>query len=117
MCSAWCSRPVKGCAANRRSIAIPSGTEFFPDIAAMLADQPGRRPSRALLSTRGEAVIVGIDGTPAVREMATGTEVYARSIIEALAVSKGDRTLRVYANASHPPPWLPTTVEWRGIPF
>ena len=31
--------------------------------------------------------------------MATGTEVYARSIIESLAASRGPRTMRVYANA------------------
>jgi len=29
-------------------------------------------------------MMVGIDGTPAIRRYATGTEVYARSIIEAL---------------------------------
>src|SRR5438132_7331195 len=62
-------------------------------------------------------MIVGIDGTPAMRRVASGTEVYARSIIEALAASKGDRTMRVYANATDPPPWLPAAVEWRGIPF
>ena len=62
-------------------------------------------------------MIVGIDGTPAMRRVATGTEVYARSVIEALAASKGDRTMRVYANATDPPPWLPAAVEWRGIPF
>jgi len=62
-------------------------------------------------------LLVGIDGTPAVRDVATGTEVYARSIIESLAASKADRTVRVYANASDAPPWLPASVEWRGIPF
>jgi glycosyltransferase involved in cell wall biosynthesis len=62
-------------------------------------------------------VIVGIDGTPAVRRFATGTEVYARSIIEALAASRGARTMRVYANAVEAPPWLSSGVEWRGIPF
>src|SRR2546427_8420978 len=62
-------------------------------------------------------LLVGIDGTPAVRDVATGTEVYARSIIEALAASKADRTVRVYANATDAPPWLPSSVEWRGIPF
>jgi glycosyltransferase involved in cell wall biosynthesis len=62
-------------------------------------------------------VIVGIDGTPAIRRVATGTEVYARSIIEALAASRADRTMRVYANATDPPPWLPIAIEWRGIPF
>src|SRR2546430_13241603 len=83
----------------------------------MLADQRGRRSSCAVRSSRGEAVIVGIDGSPAIRRVATGTEIYARSIIEALAASRADRTMRVYANASDPPPWLPPAVEWRGIPF
>src|SRR5206468_8583600 len=62
-------------------------------------------------------LLVGIDGTPAVRDVATGTEVYARSIIEALAASKDTRTMRVYANAIDLPPWLPSGIEWRGIPF
>ena len=62
-------------------------------------------------------MIVAIDGTPAMRRVATGTEVYARSIIDALAVSRGTRTMRVYANAVDAPPWLPVGVEWRGIPF
>jgi glycosyltransferase involved in cell wall biosynthesis len=62
-------------------------------------------------------MMVGIDGTPAIRRYATGTEVYARSIIEALAASRGTRALRVYANAIEPPKWLPAGVEWRGIPF
>jgi glycosyltransferase involved in cell wall biosynthesis len=62
-------------------------------------------------------VIVGIDGTPAMRRYATGTEVYARSIIEALAGSRDDRAIRVYANATDPPAWLPHGVQWRGIPF
>ncbi|HEV3095784.1 MAG TPA: glycosyltransferase family 1 protein [Candidatus Dormibacteraeota bacterium] len=62
-------------------------------------------------------MIVGIDGTPAVRRVATGTEVYARSIIEALAASRNERTVRVYANAVERPPWLAPGVEWRGIPF
>ncbi|TMG19894.1 MAG: glycosyltransferase family 4 protein, partial [Chloroflexi bacterium] len=83
----------------------------------MLADQRGRRSSCTVRSSRGEAVIVGIDGSPAIRRPATGTEIYARSIIEALAASRADRTMRVYANASDPPPWLPPAVEWRGIPF
>src|ERR1700731_1850133 len=63
------------------------------------------------------SMMVAIDGTPAVRPVATGTEVYARSIIESLAASRGPRTMRVYANAVEPPPWLPAGVEWRGIPF
>jgi glycosyltransferase involved in cell wall biosynthesis len=62
-------------------------------------------------------VIVGIDGTPAIRRYATGTEIYARNIIETLAASRGARTMRVYANAIESPPWLPAGVEWRGIPF
>ena len=62
-------------------------------------------------------MIVGIDGTPAVRTVVTGTEVYARSIIEALAASRDDRRVRVYANATGMPPWLPKGAEWRGIPF
>jgi glycosyltransferase involved in cell wall biosynthesis len=62
-------------------------------------------------------VIIGIDGTPAVRQHLTGTEVYARSIIEALAAIRGTRTMRVYANAVAAPAWLPAGVEWRGIPF
>jgi glycosyltransferase involved in cell wall biosynthesis len=62
-------------------------------------------------------MIVGIDGTPAIRRFATGTEIYARSIVEALAASRGARTIRVYANAIEAPAWLPKGVEWRGIPF
>ena len=62
-------------------------------------------------------MIVGIDGTPAVRPVATGTEVYAKSIIEALAASRGERTMRIYANAVDRPAWLAPGVEWRGIPF
>jgi len=62
-------------------------------------------------------VIVGIDGTPTLRAVATGTEVYARRIIEALAVTRGPRTLRIYANAIDAPDWLPAGIEWRGIPF
>jgi glycosyltransferase involved in cell wall biosynthesis len=62
-------------------------------------------------------MIVGIDGTPALRRYLTGTEVYARNIIEALASSKNRRTVRVYANALERPAWLTHDVEWRGIPF
>jgi len=62
-------------------------------------------------------VIIGIDGTPAVRRVATGTEIYARSIIEALATLRGERTMRVFANAVERPLWLAPGVEWRGIPF
>jgi glycosyltransferase involved in cell wall biosynthesis len=62
-------------------------------------------------------MMVSIDGTPAMRRLATGTEVYARSIIEVLAATRGTRALRMYANAVDPPPWLPAGVEWRGIPF
>lgn len=62
-------------------------------------------------------MIVGIDGTPAIRPVLTGTEVYARRIIEALAQSRGAREVRVYANAVDRPPWLPAGTQWRGIPF
>lgn len=62
-------------------------------------------------------MIIAIDGTPAVRQVATGTEVYARNIIEALAASSDARRLRVYANAVERPAWLAPAVEWRGIPF
>jgi glycosyltransferase involved in cell wall biosynthesis len=62
-------------------------------------------------------MIVAIDGTPAMRRYATGTEVYARGIIEALAASREERAIRVYANATDPPAWLPHGVQWRGIPF
>ena len=62
-------------------------------------------------------MIVGIDGTPAIRPLLTGTEVYARSMIQALARSRDERGVRVYANAVDAPPWLPPGVEWRGIPF
>src|SRR5919108_3328120 len=62
-------------------------------------------------------MIVAIDGTPATRRYATGTEVYARSIIEALAASRMERGIRIYANATDPPAWLPRGVHWRGIPF
>jgi glycosyltransferase involved in cell wall biosynthesis len=62
-------------------------------------------------------VIVAIDGTPAVRPYATGTEVYARSIIEALAASSNGRSIRVYANATEAPAWRPPQVDWRNIPF
>src|SRR5207244_6088751 len=105
-------RLINGCVAYSMSSAIPSGTEVFPDIAAMLADQRGRRSSCTVRSSRGEAVIVGIDGSPAIRRVATGTEIYARSIIEALAASSADRTMRVYANASDPPPCSPPAAEW-----
>jgi len=62
-------------------------------------------------------VIVGIDATPAVRTQLTGTEIYARSIIDALATIRGTRTMRLYANAVEAPAWLPAGIEWRGIPF
>jgi glycosyltransferase involved in cell wall biosynthesis len=62
-------------------------------------------------------MIAGIDGTPAMRPRLTGTEVYARSLIESLARLRGERTMRVYANAVEAPAWLPPGVEWRGIPF
>lgn len=62
-------------------------------------------------------MIIGIDGTPAIRQHLTGTEVYARSIIDALAAIRGKRQMRIYANAVDAPPWLPAGTEWRGIPF
>jgi glycosyltransferase involved in cell wall biosynthesis len=62
-------------------------------------------------------MIVGVDATPALRPEPSGTEVYARQVIEALAASRDGRSLRVYGNAAHPPPWLDPQVDWRGIPF
>jgi glycosyltransferase involved in cell wall biosynthesis len=62
-------------------------------------------------------MIVAIDGTPAIRERPTGTEVYARSVIEAMAGTNPGHILVVYANAASPPSWLPPSVHWRGIPF
>ena len=62
-------------------------------------------------------MIVAIDGTPAVREQPTGTEVYARAVIEALALTNPGHIMVVYANAVDPPAWLPSSVHWRGIPF
>ncbi len=62
-------------------------------------------------------MIAGVDGTPALRPYPSGTEVYARSVIDALAASRGGRTLRVYGNASTRPAWLGPGVDWRGIPF
>src|SRR3989442_12604228 len=92
---------------------MPSGNASLGDISAMLAEEPdGGRWDAA----GDSAVIVGIDGTPAVREHLTGTEVYARSIINALAASRDTRTMRIYANAVDAPPWLPAGVEWRGRP-
>lgn len=62
-------------------------------------------------------MIAGVDATPALRAEPSGTEVYARQVIEALAVSRERRRLRVYANAVQPPAWLDPSVEWRGIPL
>src|SRR6266581_7389890 len=91
---------------------MPSGNALLADISAMLAARRESEPGA------GDGnVIVGIDGTPAVREHLTGTEVYARSIINALAASRDGRSMRVYANAVDAPRWLPAGVEWRGIPF
>src|SRR3979490_2730285 len=92
---------------------MPLGNAGLLDTSAMLAQARGRGPGWS----RDDGVIVGIDGTPAVRPQMTGTEVYARSIIDALAASRGARTLRLYANAVDAPTWLPAGVEWRGIPF
>ncbi|HEY8678051.1 MAG TPA: glycosyltransferase family 1 protein [Candidatus Dormibacteraeota bacterium] len=62
-------------------------------------------------------MITAIDGTPAVRAQLSGTEVYARHVIEALAAGKEARIMRVYANAADRPAWLAADVDWRGIPF
>jgi glycosyltransferase involved in cell wall biosynthesis len=62
-------------------------------------------------------VIAAVDISPAMRPVASGTEVYAREVSIALAAQAGDRTLRLYANAAAPPPWLPVSAQWRGIPF
>lgn len=62
-------------------------------------------------------MIVATDATPAMRPMASGTEVYARQMIVAMAAHRGARVLRLYANAARPPDWLPAGTEWRGIPF
>ncbi len=62
-------------------------------------------------------MLVAIDASPAVRREPSGTEVYAREIILALARSSGPHTIRLYANATARPDWLPQGVEWRGIPF
>src|SRR5207245_6558107 len=92
--------------ANRVFGRVRDGTLFgalarFSPCATTLARQ--RMPT----------VLIAIDGTPAIRRIATGTEIYARSIIEALAASRRERVMRVYANAVDPPPWLPDGVEWR----
>ncbi|HYM49781.1 MAG TPA: glycosyltransferase family 1 protein [Candidatus Limnocylindrales bacterium] len=62
-------------------------------------------------------MIVAVDAAPALRPQRTGTEVYARAILEALARSRGDRILRGYVNAPVAPAWLLGDVEWRPIPF
>lgn len=62
-------------------------------------------------------MIAAVDGTPALRPQPSGTEVYARQVIEALAAGRDIRTLRVYANAVSRPAWLDPAVDWHGIPF
>jgi glycosyltransferase involved in cell wall biosynthesis len=62
-------------------------------------------------------VIVAVDATPALRPQPSGTEVYAREVIAALAALRGDRVLRCYVNAHQAPLWLQRQVEWRPIPF
>ncbi|HEY0492513.1 MAG TPA: glycosyltransferase family 1 protein [Candidatus Dormibacteraeota bacterium] len=62
-------------------------------------------------------MIAAVDASPALRPQPSGTEVYARQVIEALAASRQERRLQVYANAVNPPAWLDPRVEWRGIPF
>ena len=48
-------------------------------------------------------MIVAVDGTPALRAQPSGTEVYARQVIQALAIAREGRQLRVYANGGSPP--------------
>ena len=48
-------------------------------------------------------MIVAVDATPALRPQPSGTEVYAREVIEALAALRVDRTVRCYANAGGAP--------------
>ena len=62
-------------------------------------------------------MITAVDATPALRPQPSGTELYARHVIEALAASRDGRRLQVYGNATDPPAWLDPQVEWRGIPF
>lgn len=62
-------------------------------------------------------MIVAVDATPALRPQPSGTEVYARAVIEALAAVRDGRILRCYANAQGVPTWLDGQVEWRPIPF
>lgn len=62
-------------------------------------------------------MLVAIDASPAVRPEPSGTEVYAQEIIQALAGSGTQHVIRLYANATAPPDWIPRGVEWHGIPF
>jgi glycosyltransferase involved in cell wall biosynthesis len=62
-------------------------------------------------------MIVAVDATPALRSNPSGTEVYAKEVIEALVALRGDRTVRCYANVSSAPAWLDGRVEWRPLPF
>ncbi len=62
-------------------------------------------------------LLVAIDASPALRPKPSGTEVYAGEIIRALAGTNPGHTMRLYANATAAPPWLPRGAEWRSIPF
>lgn len=62
-------------------------------------------------------MLLALDANPALRPNPSGTEVYAREIITHLARANPGHTLRLYANATASPPWSPSGVEWRLIPF
>ena len=62
-------------------------------------------------------MLLALDASPALRANPSGTEVYAREIISHLAQTNPGHRLRLYANATAPPPWSPDGVEWRLIPF
>jgi glycosyltransferase involved in cell wall biosynthesis len=62
-------------------------------------------------------MLLAVDASPAFRANPSGTEVYAREILTHLAAANPGHRLRLYANATSPPPFLPTGVEWRLLPF
>lgn len=62
-------------------------------------------------------MLLALDASPALRANPSGTEVYARAIITHLAKTNPGHRLRLYANATAPPAWSPTGVEWRLHPF
>lgn len=62
-------------------------------------------------------MLLALDASPALRASPTGTEVYAREIIIHLAQRNPGHMMRLYANATAPPVWSPSGVEWRLIPF